>query len=320
MRVYLVLAFLALTQTSYALNNNDGTLSLTDGILLGSSSSSVIDSQSFLSGSSTWTKPTDAKFVDIWCVGGGAGGGSGAVKGLTIGGGGGGGGASGALRQSWFNADELESTLTVVIGASASGGAAISTDNTAGAAGTDGNPTYVGGSTCTSTPTPRNCIVYARAGGRGGAGTLTAGGAGGTYPNGQPNGRSGGAGGYTANGAGGSNACQLTFYGSGAGGGGGAGNSLIQFISNITSLNGCQNGTPPQPTPNVTTTASGITGTSFTTGRRLANGGLGGRGGVGGLVWGGNGGGGGLSTSTVFGPSGAGGSGGAGICLITSYK
>jgi hypothetical protein len=91
--------------------------------------------------SGTWTKPTFAKTVKVYCLPGGGGGGSGARGNPANIRTGGGGGSSTGYSGSEFLATSLTSTVTVTIGAGGSGGASISTDNT------DGLPGIVGGAT-----------------------------------------------------------------------------------------------------------------------------------------------------------------------------
>ena len=77
----------------------------------------------------TWTKPDGVSIVWIECIGGGAGGGGGQTGGYTDAGGGGGGGA---MVWGCFSADALAATLSVIIGATANGGAHSGGDGTAG--------------------------------------------------------------------------------------------------------------------------------------------------------------------------------------------
>lgn len=115
-------------------------------------------------GSSTWTKPVGALFVMVEVWGAGGGGGSGA-KGNSTSITGGTGGAGGAYTQRLFNASELPSTVSVVVGAGGNGGAAQTTAGSNGNNGTAGGASKFGayltayggglgylGSTATGTP------------------------------------------------------------------------------------------------------------------------------------------------------------------------
>lgn len=101
------------------------------------------DVQTFTS-SGTWTKPTNAKFVMVECIGAGGGGSSGrrgASLTYRLGGGGGGGGA---YKYQIFAAGDLDATVSVTIGAGGSGGAAVTTNSTNGNAGSAGGNTTFG--------------------------------------------------------------------------------------------------------------------------------------------------------------------------------
>ena len=124
-----------------------------------------------VTGSNTWTKPANAKSVNIQLVGGGGGGGSGrkGAAGSPRSGGGGGGGAG----VTFFQVDastlpNAPATVSVVIGAGGLGGASQATNSTNGIVGADGGETTFG-------------IFRARGGfgGTGGTATTAAGGAGG---------------------------------------------------------------------------------------------------------------------------------------------
>ena len=118
-----MMAILLAASDAFALTGSG--VSLSDGAL------TAIDTQVYTSGTNTWTKPDLATRVHVWCVGSGGGGGSGARNGnLTSGGGGG--GSSGAYNEATFDADELGSTMTAVIGAKGTGGTAVSSSATAG--------------------------------------------------------------------------------------------------------------------------------------------------------------------------------------------
>ena len=95
----------------------------------------------------TWTKPTASNFWGalVVCIGAGGGGGSGrrGPTGVIRSGGGAGGG--GAFVQRFMRAATLTSpTYSITIGAGGNGGAAQTTDNTSGNAGTNGGQTSFG--------------------------------------------------------------------------------------------------------------------------------------------------------------------------------
>ena len=89
--------------------------------------------------SGTWTKPTGAKVVEVFCIGGGGGGGKGTsgAEG-TLRHGGGGGGAGGAVIGQ-FDATGLTSTVSVTVG---TGGAGATTDGAFAAGGNGGNSSF----------------------------------------------------------------------------------------------------------------------------------------------------------------------------------
>lgn len=177
--------------------------------LLGSGDLPVVTSnvQEF-SSSGTWTKPTGAQFVmvEVWGAGGGGASGTRDAAGTDRNGGAGGGGGSYNYRL--FKASDLASSVSITVGAGGTGGAAVTTNSTAGNSGTNGGTSSFG------------TLVYAYGGGFGtasfaGAGAGTFSSANGTTA-GQPflngygqfggGGESGGfpAGGYASNFGGGS--------------------------------------------------------------------------------------------------------------------
>ena len=187
------------------------------------SAATFADVQIFAAGTTTWTKPTGAKFVSIQLLGGGGGGGSGR-KDSTLatncfGGGGGGGG-------SWISinvpASVLAATESVVVGAGGAGATAVSTDTTSGSAGTNGGTTYftINGSTSNS--------IQALGGTGGGGGSTSAGSAG----IGVLNANAGAAGAAGTNAAFGNPISAIVsaqFGGPGGGGGGGVGTANTAF-------------------------------------------------------------------------------------------
>ena len=78
----------------------------------------------------TWNKPRNAKFIEIFCLGGGAGGGVATISGFAKNGGSGGG--SGGIVRGLIPAFLLPDTLYILVG---KGGIGSSTSNTAGGSG-----------------------------------------------------------------------------------------------------------------------------------------------------------------------------------------
>lgn len=281
-------------------------------------SSASADIQLFsVAGSSTWTKPSGAKTVQVICIGAGGGGGSGrkgAAATPRIGGGGGGGGA---ISTAIFDAADLTSTVSVTVGSGGTGGASRSTNSTNGANGNNGGNTTFG------------TYLYA-VGGTGGTGGANSGTA------------TGGVGGKGSQGTGGnggdgqaatSNIGTIGVSGAPAGGGSGGGITNANAVSggaqgyNTTRSTAPSwiNGNTGTPTSN-SVTGAGSSGTNLTTTYRFggesgdgggaSTSGAAGAGGDGGN-WGGGGGGGGASLDSV-GNSGAGGTGGNGLILVVT--
>jgi hypothetical protein len=214
----------------------------------------VVDIQVFSSpGTTSWTKPSGAKIVEVYVIGAGGAGGSGSNTNNCVGGGGGGYG-----RKS-FNASGLSSTETVVVGAAgtnasnntpggsggdssfgtttllraAGGGGGSGNMGPAAGGSANGDISYTGGNSGTSisgagvdtatAPSPRG-------GGNGGynggvPATAAAGGAGGGFTtNYVKAGGAGGAAGVNAGGSPSSTSTDLFYGGSGGGGGGYNGN------------------------------------------------------------------------------------------------
>jgi len=283
------------------------------------------DVQIFTStGANTWTKPANAKWVEVTLIGGGGGGGSGR-KGASLserlgGGGGGGGGYSSKI----FPSASLGSSETVTVGAGGAGGASQSTNSTDGNIGTAGGNTSFGS------------WLVATGGGAGNAGTdsavsSSAGGAGTFYPQFSGGGAYVDAGGDIGLGAPLPNSIadnnDFEFI---AGGGGGGGMDVLNTVfagtdggwgSQIKDGTGYAGGTGGSD-------AVGGSGTAVTASTLYGGGGGGGGGGrhAGGNayaggdggIYGAGGGGGGASTDSV-GNSGAGGNGANGIAIITTY-
>ena len=270
------------------------------------------DVQVFTS-SGTWTKPANAKFVNIqlFGAGGGAGGGRKDSAAVTTKGGGGG-GAGGSYLNTNVSASALSATEAVTIGSGGAGGAGVTTNGANGITGSPGGGTLFNSFVCT--------------GGGAGIGGITGGGGAGTAV---LNANSGGASSVvgTASAGSPSQATSATMYGGPGGGGGGgitaasvAGSGGTGGRSNVLNLAGGvagaagTAGTAGTANPNA---AAGV----FAVGSAGGGGGAGiavsgGAGGAGGFPAGGGGGGGATETGTT---SGAGGSGAAGMAVITTY-
>lgn len=119
-------------------------------------SAAPVDIQEFLTvGTATWNKPSGAKWIHVFCVGGGGGGASGGGPGASISGNGGGGG--GACNDEWFPASAVPSSVTVTVGAGGAGGASVGAAN--GLPGSPGGASSFGS------------LVTGYGGGQGGAAT-----------------------------------------------------------------------------------------------------------------------------------------------------
>jgi hypothetical protein len=92
----------------------------------------------------TWTKPSWAKRVEVYLVGGGAGGSSGQRAATTVLRSGGAGGNGGAIAFGFFRASDLGATESVTIGAAGTGGASVTTNDTNANVGTSGGRTLFG--------------------------------------------------------------------------------------------------------------------------------------------------------------------------------
>lgn len=197
----------------------------TSGGKVDSSFVSVTDIQTFTTaGTSTWTKPTNAKWVEVTVIGAGGGGAAGSNGAAT---GGGGGGAYGFKR---FNASALSSTESYTVGLGGPGGTQAGTNSgTAGGFSSFGTTVLLkapGGSGGTATAGAGGVIgngdiVYV-----GGAGGIN--GAAGVDTANVPSPRGGGGGGYNGGSpatatAGGNGGGFTTYYTKAGGAGGSAG-------------------------------------------------------------------------------------------------
>lgn len=287
-----------------------------------------IDIQTFgsptTSGSFTWTKPANAKFVEILLFGGGGGGGSGARWATTGNRGGGGAGAGANFTYQKINAAYLGATQPVVVGTGGNGGSSVTTNDTIGNNGTAGTATTF-------------ALYRAGYGASGAAGTSTSGGSGGSGATSlilaAPVNSSSTGSGTTAAGTTPASIANQNYTPTGGGGGAGAGASLTSsaaggngggFTVNsfsatiITAIAGGAGGT----VSGVAATAGTSQSTQYTQGGTGGGGGfyrtgqVTGTGGAGG--WPGGGGGGGAASDNGF-SSGAGGKGANGFAIIITY-
>lgn len=305
--------------------------------------------QTFTSGTSDWTKPTNAEFVYVVCIGAGGGGGSGSGAAAAARNGGSGGGG-GAIATRLFNADDLAATVSVTIGAGGTGGAA-GNSGTAGGNSSFGTHLVAYGGGAGVFPTGGNTDDSSGGGGGGilgvGANGDTQNGVQVTVLGGSPS-STAGANGLSGQGGGGNSRANTTNAENGGGGGGGsygvgtavyaggssgfaAGGGGSGGSTSITTGGAGGNvgsyaagGGGAGGTGGVTATVgtAGTAGTSLKCGTGGGGGGAvssgsnaGGAGGVGGAIGGGGGGGG----ASWDGVRGAGGNGGRGEVRVYSW-
>jgi len=276
-----------------------------------------VDVQKFTA-TGTWTKPTSAtpKAVHVRVWAGGGQGGSGAREPSGTLSTGGGGGGPGGYTDRWFTAGDLAATVAVTVGVGgATGGVAVSTDGTVGAAGQAGGSSIFGAASSTYF-----CGANGGAAGAGGtAAGAAAGGAAGT--GGSATGAAGG-GSSATGGAGTAGGTGSTAAPTGGGGGGGVTTGAVAAGG---AAGGALSGAVGGGTAGGVGVAGGA-GSAFPAagggpgvggggggGATAAAGGAGGAGGA----YGAGGGGGGASLNGNL--SGAGGPGAAGLVIVETY-
>jgi hypothetical protein len=258
-------------------------------------------------GTTTWTKPFGAKWVEVIVDGDGGGGGGGRWNTSGAAAFGGGGGAAGARTIASFPASALPDTVTVTVGGGGLGGAGRTTA-TNGVGGTAGSGSSFGDFATAS-------------GGNGGNGGSPTAGPGGTSTatnnQGLFPGTAGGGSSITATAAAGAAGVAATGGGGGGGvdasgvrrGGGNGGNVISSGVTGGTAAldqNGGNGGSLGADLGQAGAGGAGGSGSAATVGTNGGNGGL----------YGGGGGGGGGAVSPAT-QSGSGGNGGQGIVIVT---
>lgn len=280
-------------------NTFSGTTTFTGGL------TGLMEIQVFSTTSAgTWTKPNNAKIVEVIAFGGGGGGSSGDIDtSPREGGGGGGGGFSRGI----FNANDLPSSVPVKVGVGGAGGVASGLTSQAGTAGGD---SYFGTTTSSG-------VIYLRAsGGSGGGDAGSVDGSGGAA----------GVGTFENGSAGTAQSVSVTATkGAPAGGAGAnttsanAGGAVAYFVEK-SGGSGCTtvgtNGSAGNSSPSGIY-SGGSGGGGGCSGDAAVS--AGGTGGAGGLYGGGGGGGGGADSDASAEVSGSGGRGGDGVIVVISY-
>lgn len=317
-----------ITASATEINYTDGVTSPIQTQL--DAKAAVVNVQVFTTpGANVWTKPANAKWVEVTLIGSGGGGGSGRKGAAGTDRIGGAGGGAGGYSFKAFPASILGSTESVIVGVGGTGGLSQSTNSTNGNAGSNGENTSFGSW----------LVAEMGYGGEGGTDTQANGGIGGyglsigSFEEGNYGGfadNTGAYGGYP-------NATSLSIHdassalmvSSGGAGGiipasntpsNGADGGVGSYIKDLIGYAG--------GTAGVASTSAGGNGTSTTANYPYGGGGGGGggarhaggnafAGGNGGL-YGAGGGGGGAATNSV-GNSGAGGNGAQGIAIVTTY-
>lgn len=267
---------------------------------------SAVDIQIFTA-NGTWTKPSGAKFVDVYLLGGGGGGGGGGGVNTTSGqpGGGGGGGGSGSYSRKTFGAAALGATETITVGIAGTAGTA-GPANTAGGNGGNGGLSKFGASSYITTG------AGGGGGGGGGAGQAGAIGVAGTAGTAGVVGTGDftGAGALGGTGNGGVGVDTATAFSPRSGGGGAQGSNGFAggvgggFITNFIKAGGTAGAAA------VGGSAGGVGGAGNANSATLFYGGTGGGGGGGGGNGAGVGGGGAGGAAGNYGAGGGGGGGG----------
>ena len=312
--------------TGQVLSKIDGTNYNVTWTTAGGSGSGGIDIQTFsTAGTTSWTKPSGAKYVVGYMWGAGGGGGSGARNATSGIRSGGSAGAGGGLLKFVVDASTLSATETVVIGAGGLGAAARTADNSPGV-----NPSTFAGTTSFA----GRFQVTGGASGTGGSisGTVS----GGTGSNASFEGisltSSQNAGGIGSTSIGGNASIGSGYYYWSSGGGGGAGQVAASVVDRSGGNGASKQVASGAGIPGLVSviaggaggTIAGVAAGNGTNGSITYGGGTGGGGGAyrtgqpggagGNGVWGSGGGGGGASDNGFN--SGAGGNGGPGALIL----